>query len=161
MNSPFLIKSVTADTELSASVLSIEVTMDSAPIALSPVLDQLLFVIRKTRCAHGGERDVEIALREALDNAIHHGNRRDLSKRIHTRCRCEAWREVLLVIRDEGQGFDPSGVVYPAIPGDKALSQRGLSLMKQHMDEVHFERGGTEVHLRKRCGIAHDNFCRR
>jgi len=159
MDPPFLFKSVMADPQLSVSVLSVELTMDSAPSALSLVLDQLMFVIRKSHCVNGEERDVEIAIREALDNAIHHGNRRDPSKRIHTWCRCETRREVLLVIRDEGQGFDPSEVVYPAISvNGKALSQRGLNLMRQYMDEVHFERAGTEVHMWKRCKIAHGNF---
>ena len=159
MDPPFLFKSVMADPERSVSVLSVELTMDSAPSALSLVLDQLMFVIRKSHCVNGEERDVEIAIREALDNAIHHGNRRDSSKRIHIRCRCETRRELLLVIRDEGQGFDPSEVVYPAISvNGKALSQRGLNLMRQYMDEVHFERAGTEVHMWKRCKIAQGNF---
>ncbi len=44
--------------------------MKSDIAALLPVVDELMALIRKSRCVPGGERDVECALREALDNAM-------------------------------------------------------------------------------------------
>ena len=49
--------------------------------------------------------DVEIALREALANAIIHGNREDPRKHVHVNCRREP-DEVSIAVKDEGKGFD-------------------------------------------------------
>jgi serine/threonine-protein kinase RsbW len=41
---------------------------------ISPFVDKLMLLVRECRCVPEGESDVEIALREALANAIIHGN---------------------------------------------------------------------------------------
>jgi anti-sigma regulatory factor (Ser/Thr protein kinase) len=46
--------------------------------------------------------DVEIALREALANAMIHGNREDRRKHVYVTCRCER-DEVSIAVRDEGK----------------------------------------------------------
>ncbi len=45
--------------------------------AISPVVDKLMGLIRESACAPGREFAVEMALREALANAVLHGNRQD------------------------------------------------------------------------------------
>jgi len=60
---------------------------------------------------------------------------------------------VFIVIRDQGDGFDPNNVPNPlAVENLEAEHGRGIHLMKLAMDEVSFERGGTEVHIRKKSG---------
>src|SRR6186713_362657 len=56
-----------------------------------------------------------MALREALANAIKHGNRQDTSKRIHLEMDVVG-QNLLIKIRDEGEGFDPSAVDDPLAP---------------------------------------------
>ncbi len=56
--------------------------------AISPVVDKLMRLIRESACAPGQEFAVETALREALANAILHGNRQDPRKKIRVCC---AW----------------------------------------------------------------------
>ena len=53
-------------------------------------------------------------------------------------------------MRDPGPGFDPASIPDPTI-GENVFSEhgRGIYLVNQLMDEVHFERGGTEIHMRK------------
>ena len=118
---------------------------------LSPFVDWLMSLIAGTGCVRGKEELVELALREAVSNAILHGNRLDARKLVHVRCCCEGVKGVFIVVRDQGHGFDPDAVPNPlAVENLEAENGRGIHLMKLAMDEVSFERGGTEVHIRKR-----------
>jgi serine/threonine-protein kinase RsbW len=58
----------------------------------------------------GDDSDVEIALREALANAVLHGNKRDIHKKVHVSCRIRPGKDLSIVIRDEGNGFDPAKI---------------------------------------------------
>jgi serine/threonine-protein kinase RsbW len=125
--------------------------MKSEIAAISPFIDQFMLKIREFHCDPGSEFAIELALREALANAVLHGNREDSKKKVHVRCECEKDLGVLLVVRDEGPGFDPGTVPDPTAPENlDAEHGRGILLMKQFMDEIHYESGGTEVHMRKR-----------
>jgi len=118
---------------------------------ISPLVDWLMKLIVASCCVCGEEEFVELALREALSNAMLHGNRGDASKLVHVRCRCD--RGLSVVVKDQGKGFDPNRVPDPlAFENLGAEHGRGLHLMKLAMDEVSFERGGTEVHMRKKLG---------
>ena len=120
---------------------------------ISPLVDWLMNLIAASRCVRGEEQLVELALREALSNAMLHGNRGDASKLVHVRCRCECGGGLSVVVRDQGQGFDANKVPDPlAFENLGAEHGRGIHLMKLAMDEVSFERGGTEVHMRKKLG---------
>ena len=99
---------------------------------------------------------VSMALREALANAIKHGNEQNVSKRV--RLEMDLAGDVLEIrIRDEGRGFDPEKVDDPLSPENRLkTSGRGIFYMKTFMDEVQFRRldeGGMEIVLRK--NLAH------
>ena len=118
--------------------------------AISPFLDQLMRFIRKFRSEDGSEVDIEIALQEALTNAIVHGNHENPEKRVYVASRCSQDGEVLVTIRDFGEGFDSGLVPDPTAPENRLSAHgRGIYLMHALMDEVHFEEGGTVVKLRK------------
>jgi serine/threonine-protein kinase RsbW len=120
---------------------------------ISPLVDWLMSLIAGSHCVFGDEEFVELALREALSNAMVHGNRLDARKLVHVRCCCECGKGVFIVIGDQGQGFDPNKVPDPlAFENLRAEHGRGIHLMKLAMDDVSFERGGTEVHMRKKPG---------
>lgn len=124
--------------------------MPSETEAISPTVEQLMRLIEPWRCITGDESAVELALREALNNAVIHGNGADPNKLVEIRCRCERGKGVWLIVRDQGTGFDPSAVPSPLTQqGLLAEHGRGIHLMKLMMDEVSFERGGSEVHMRK------------
>ena len=120
---------------------------------ISPLVDWLMSLIAGSRWVLGEEEFVELALREALSNAMLHGNRLDARKLVHVRCCCECGKGVLIVVRDQGHGFDPNGVPDPlAFENLNSEHGRGIHLMKLAMDEVSFERHGTEVRMRKASG---------
>jgi hypothetical protein len=61
--------------------LEIEVWMPTDVEAISPLIKQVIGLIERSLCVPGEEPKVELALREALNNAVVHGNRRDSRKR--------------------------------------------------------------------------------
>jgi serine/threonine-protein kinase RsbW len=130
--------------------IQLELSMRSEVTAISSFADGVMHVLKRFRCALGIEGEVEVALREALANAVVHGNQQDPCKQVHVTCRCET-DGVSLVIRDEGQGFDINKVPDPTTPGHIELDHgRGIHLMRTLMDEVRFQRGGTAVYMRKK-----------
>ena len=119
---------------------------------ITPVVERIVRKLRKSHCIPGKESAVRTALYEALANAVTHGNHGDARKMVHVRCRYEADTCVSIVVRDEGQGFDPGAVPDPTRPENlESEHGRGIFLMKAYMDEVRFEKGGREVHLVKKC----------
>jgi serine/threonine-protein kinase RsbW len=108
-------------------------------------------LIERAQCVPGEEFDIELALREALENAVVHGNQEDPERKVHVRCRCQPGKEMSIVVTDQGKGFDFEKTVGNGTTTDPASEHgRGIQLMKAYMDDVYFERGGSEVHMRKR-----------
>ena len=152
------------------SLLEIEIWIASRIDAISPLVDLLMELIEGSHSITGNESDVELALREALNNAVVHGNRMDAHKLVQVRRRCELGKGIHIIVADHGQGFDPSAIPDP-LAAENLLAEhgRGIHLMKSVMDEVWFNRGGTEVHMRKspprnrRSGLRSNNetACRR
>ena len=94
---------------------------------------------------------VQLALQEAVANAIRHGCRGDVSKHVHCSVSSDESGELVIVVRDPGPGFDPSAVTDPlAATNILKPSGRGIFLINELMDEVAFADGGREVQMRKR-----------
>lgn len=121
--------------------------------ALNTIEEKIIAVIKNLPCAPDELLGVSISLREALANAVLHGNQNDPTKRVVVACfcECEGSGGLLLVVSDEGPGFNPTEVPDPT--GAEAIHEwhgRGIYLMRHFMDDVSYERGGTQVLLRKR-----------
>lgn len=109
-----------------------------------------MMVIKRCHCASEQEEEIEVSLREALANAILHGNQQDTEKRVYICCRIEFGGQLSIVVKDQGRGFDPASLPDPMdVANISSTHGRGIFLMRALMDEVHFEQGGTEVHLQK------------
>jgi serine/threonine-protein kinase RsbW len=131
-------------------LLDIEGWMPSEIEAVTPLVDELMRLVEGSHCLPGSEVPVELALREALYNAVIHGNRLDPAKLVQVRCRCERDRGLDIVVKDQGQGFDVDALPHPLAAENLQAGQgRGILLMRYWMDEVWFEQGGAEVHMRK------------
>jgi serine/threonine-protein kinase RsbW len=94
-----------------------------------------------------------LAVREAVANAIKHGNRLDQGKRVRILFRVHADR-IVVAVRDQGKGFDPQRVKNPVAPENVYQNHgRGIFFMNAFVDDVTFTRlpsGGTEVRMEKR-----------
>jgi serine/threonine-protein kinase RsbW len=134
----------------SVPFVELKQTLPSRIPSISPFVEQFMCFIARFRNRDGSELDVETALREALANAIVHGNRQDSRKCVYVTCRCTIDGEVLITVEDEGLGFEPDAVADPTTTENRLLAQgRGIYLMKTLMDEVRFEQRGAVVSMRK------------
>jgi serine/threonine-protein kinase RsbW len=142
--------SLSPQTLRSVSFVELRQSLASQVALISPFVDQLMRFIAKRRNKEDSELDIEMALREALANAIVHGNQEDPHKRVYVACRCTTAGEISITVQDEGQGFDSNAVPDPTTPENRLVKHgRGIYLMKALMDEVHFEQGGAVVYMRK------------
>jgi serine/threonine-protein kinase RsbW len=154
--------SLTPGTSNGVSFVELRQSFPSQINAISPFADQLMAFIAKSRNRDGSETDIEIAVSEALANAVVHGNREDPHKRVYVTCRCTAEGEVSITVQDEGRGFDTRTLPDPTAPDNRLRnSGRGLYLMKTLMDEVHFKNGGSVVHMCKKATRLHRSLSTR
>jgi anti-sigma regulatory factor (Ser/Thr protein kinase) len=96
--------------------------------------------------------ELRLGLQEALVNAAKHGNNLDPSKTVVVHFSVvndEYW----WIISDEGSGFSPPRRSHAdddgILPNDESESGRGLCLLNQIFDQVHWNRQGTELRLCK------------
>ena len=131
--------------------LKLSVTLAADRDAVDPVVRSVMNVVRETKCAPGHEDDIELALTEALANAVVHGAKNDPSKIIECDVACDEKQGILIIVRDPGTGFDPSKIANPC-QGENIYAShgRGIYLINQLMDEVQFHKNGTEIHMLKR-----------
>jgi anti-sigma regulatory factor (Ser/Thr protein kinase) len=129
----------------------LDLTIPADVNAISPVVDGVMQIAREMKCAEGHECEVELALREGLANAIVHGCKGDATTKIECCVACEGSSEIVIVVRDPGEGFKPEAVPSP-LRGENVYSShgRGIYLINQLMDEVRFEAEGTEIQMRKK-----------
>jgi serine/threonine-protein kinase RsbW len=118
-------------------------------ISMIAARDRMMDFVRQPCSGEQEEIDLFLALQEALANAVLHGCRNDPGKTV------QAWVQIddaaiTIVIRDPGEGFDLASV--DRTTGERNLTGhgRGICLMRSLMDDVSFQRGGSEVHLTKR-----------
>jgi serine/threonine-protein kinase RsbW len=94
-----------------------------------------------------------MALREALANAIKHGNQLNPNKRVYVEIVAEPHASLRMVVEDEGEGFDPSLLGDPRDPENVLrTSGRGIFYIRHFVDKVVFSPapgGGTRVELVK------------
>jgi serine/threonine-protein kinase RsbW len=95
---------------------------------------------------------ISMSVREAMINAVLHGNAYDPAKRVNLTFE-QAGGELVIKITDEGKGLNPDEVADPLAP-ENLLKQsgRGIFLMRAFMDDVRFRKlePGTEITLIKR-----------
>jgi anti-sigma regulatory factor (Ser/Thr protein kinase) len=137
------------------SACQFDMVIPADPGAIRAVTDGVAEALRNKPGVVGHEFEIELALQEALANAIRHGCQGDPTKFIQCVVTYEDPGDVLIVVRDPGPGFELAGVPNP-LEGTNVLkgSGRGIFLINQLMDEVRFADGGRELHMRKRRNAA-------
>jgi len=124
------------------------------------VLDRLQHVTEEIGLRLGFDAEAvhwtAMAVRETVINAITHGNRSNPAKRVFVDFDVEAngtSRDLVVRVRDQGAGFDPSRIGDPLAPENILnASGRGIFLVRQFMDEVSIypaREGGMEVRMLK------------
>jgi serine/threonine-protein kinase RsbW len=132
-------------------ILQLRVTLSADRNAVEPVVAQVMSTIREIKCVDGKEDAIELALQEALANAVVHGAKEDPTKIVECLVACEEDRGVIIIVRDPGPGFDPNAIPSCTL-GENVYSNhgRGIFLINQLMDQVQFRKNGTEIRMLKR-----------
>jgi serine/threonine-protein kinase RsbW len=141
----------TCDFDAQHLTLKLNVTLAADRAAVDAVVRSIMNVVREMKCATGREDDIELALAEALANAVVHGASSDPTKIVECDVACDQERGMLIVVRDPGKGFDV-GKIPDCCVGENIYSNhgRGIYLINQLMDEVRFHKNGTEIHMVKK-----------
>jgi serine/threonine-protein kinase RsbW len=126
----------------------LRVWLPSTHPAIRSAVHEVRRLAARCGCPESRKADLEIALREALANAISHGNGLRPGRKVFLRCYGGPRAGIVIVVRDEGNGFDPDAVPDPRSVDRRHLEHgRGLLLMRELMDALEFRRGGSEVVL--------------
>lgn len=129
--------------------LTREFVFTGSVASLGPARDAVMDFVRGHCANEQQETDILLALQEALANAILHGCRGDAAKLVH--CTVEISPSAIeFTIRDPGTGFDTANPADMADDGTNLTEHgRGIYLMRSLMDEVHYAKHGSELHMKK------------
>lgn len=133
------------------STCELNMTIPADPQAISTITEGVMRVLREaSRVTDDSDMAIELALQEALANAVRHGCQGDPDKQVQCSVSCTETGEVLIVVRDPGPGFDVGSVPNPLDDANVFKgSGRGIFLINQLMDEVEFADRGRQVTMRK------------
>lgn len=91
--------------------------------------------------------NIMIAVTEAVNNAIKHGNSGDKSKNVSLSLFLNE-SMIKFIVKDEGRGFNYDNLPDPTAPENlEKIGGRGIFLMKHLSDEVKFKEEGRVVEL--------------
>jgi len=130
---------------------ALNITIPADPAAMTTVGDGVTELLTNKGWPEAEVMKVELALQEALANAIRHGCKNDPTKKVQCSVTFDAEGELVIVIRDPGPGFDVTAVPNP-LEGTNVLkpSGRGVFLINELMDSVEFSDEGRRVLMKKK-----------
>jgi len=121
---------------------------DSEAIAI--VVDVISETLARLEVPEQKRLEVSLAVQEVLANAVVHGCGNDPSKHVRCRLKSDPHGRIVIIVTDPGAGFSPDLLADPkqreTLHADHG---RGVYLICQLMDEVHFEHGGNEIRMWK------------
>ena len=137
--------------DLDKIIIKLDEVFPSDVTIIEGAVAEIVGLIEQAGCAEGLDK-IDLALHEALANAIIHGNLSNRAKAVRL---CVAVQEgcgILIIVRDAGSGFDPSQLPNPVV-GHNLLAGhgRGIFLINQLMEEVRFDfTSGTAIYMRRK-----------
>src|SRR5882724_5646003 len=118
-------------------ILKLQKTLEGRIEAIPPFIQGIMEVVESMGCAAGQEREVEIALLEALSNAVIHGCKNDPLKKVECCVACDESQGSLIVVRYPGEGFYCAAIPSPIVRQNLFPAYgRGIFMITQPLDEV-------------------------
>jgi|SRR3954447_5875525 len=128
-----------------------DMTIPADPRAIPTITDGIRELLKSRGWTEHDIMAVELAVQEAVANAIRHGCRNDPTNNVQCCVTVDSTGEVMVVVRDPGAGFDHTALANPLDPENMLKpSGRGIFLINGLMDRVGFADGGRELQMRKR-----------
>jgi len=109
--------------------LKLKITLAADRNAVDPVVQSVMELVREVHCDPEKYDAIELALTEALANAVVHGAKADPSKIVECDVVCNEDKSMLIVVRDPGTGFDPG-----AVP--EGNGHYGISGMRERVERL-------------------------
>ena len=135
------------------NVETTELTLPSRIEAVNEAAAAFARVLGRAGIDEDAAFGIDMAFREAVTNAVLHGNKQDESKLVRVTVKSAPdWLEIS--VRDQGTGFDPVAIPDPTVAENiMKTAGRGIFFMRNFMDEVDWSiepEGGTLVRMTKR-----------
>jgi serine/threonine-protein kinase RsbW len=137
--------------DCSARKADLRISIPAEKAAIEPLVRQVVEFAQE-HMPDGGDKhlQIDLALQEAVANAVVHGCHEDASLQVDCWASFEKGKGLLVVISDPGSGFIPANVPDPMQEANLQFDHgRGVFLINNLMDEVHFKKNGSEIHLIK------------
>lgn len=135
---------------MNKSTKSVMLRLPSNPRNVCQVESFVQRIMEKYRISPDVYGNILISLTEAVNNAIIHGNRKDESKTVQIQLSQDKGHLAILV-SDEGRGFDYQSIPDPTAPENLSkIGGRGVFLMQQLCDRIHFHDNGRTVEMQFR-----------
>lgn len=130
-------------TELEKYRLSLESTIERIA-----EVEQLIDTVREElQFSDNVYGNVLVAVTEAVNNAIIHGNMLDPEKTVNISI-AKDHHSIIFIIKDEGKGFDYNNLPDPTAPENlEKPTGRGVFLMTNLSDMVIFSDNGSQVEI--------------
>lgn len=136
------------DNSALSELLDLSIAADSEAVAT--VVDAISETLARLEVPEQKRFEIALAVQEALANAVVHGCGNDPSKQVRCRVKSDPRGRIVIIVTDPGPGFSPAVLSDPK-RGENLYADhgRGVYLIRQLMDEVHFERNGNEIRMWK------------
>ncbi len=123
--------------------------IESNPLLVGLIWNDMLAKLKQKQYSKDDIFSIHLAVEEAFINAVKHGNKMDLDKKVEFSYHIDD-DKVEVSVKDEGPGFDPEKVPDPRCGGNIFKpSGRGLFLIRAYMDEVEYSDKGTRLKIVK------------
>lgn len=133
------------------STCQMSMTIPADPSAIPTLTDGVSHVLQEKGWSENDVMAVELALQEAMANAIRHGCRGDRASTLQCAVAFDQSGDLVITVRDSGAGFDPAAIPNPLDPENVLKSSgRGIFLINSLMDEVQYADRGRELKMRKK-----------
>lgn len=128
---------------MEAQKLELESTIDSLK-EVEKLVDQVCVDYKVNEDYYG---NILIAVTEAVNNAIIHGNKQNPQKKYYVTFNPKE-DQITFTVADQGEGFDFNNLPDPTDPQNiEKPNGRGVFLMKNLADKIEFEDNGRKVHI--------------
>jgi serine/threonine-protein kinase RsbW len=127
----------------------LNVGFPAEPEAIGSVADAITETLIELEVPEQRRLEIGLAVQEALVNAVVHGCKNDPSKEVRCRLQSDPHGRIVITVTDPGPGFSPDLLSDPKRRNLCADHGRGVYLIRQLMDEVSFERRGSEIRMWK------------
>src|SRR5579859_2973988 len=128
----------------------LDLSMPANSEAIAMVVDTISENLDRLEVPEQKRLEIALAVQEALANAVVHGCGNDSSKEVRCRLQSDPQGRIVIIVTDPGPGFRPDAAPDPKRRENLYTDHgRGVYLIRQLMDEVHFGPNGNEIRMWK------------